>query len=777
MLLAAAPCEAATGRVRFRIEPKTYSEALIDLAVQANVSLLGASNCPGASTRRLSGTYSVEEALQRLLGDAPCTWRMVARGAVQIVPSARTAPAERPTDDNVVEELLVTATKRVQSIDRLAAAVSVIAAQQLHITGTADPLETTGQLAGVQATNLGPGRDKLLLRGLSDGAFTGRSRSTVGTYLDDIPINYNAPDPDLRLVDVARIEVIRGPQGALYGSGSLSGVYRIVTRKPDLNAAAAGLGLSRAWTQGGDPSYAVEGFANMPLVAGVAGLRVAGYRENQGGYLDDVKLGRANVDSTLREGGRLSLSFQPNAVWSVDISSTLQRLKSRDTQYITPAKSAKRANGVAEGHINDIAMVTATLRGTMGWGQIVSSTGYVRHAYSSIYDATAVAGIFTLPPPALGVYSERTETRMLVQDLVLTSPGGQRLGWLAGLYATDTTEISPSNLDAGPAKGPLARVYTELRHNHVQELAAYGEASYEVAPRWTVAVGGRLFRTSVSTSSDVSSERFPPRAFERGAHFHGLSPKISVQHETPTGDLIYAVASEGYRAGGINSGGARPLPANRETFAPDRLRNFEIGAKAHALDNRLVIRTAAFYDLWDRIQTDQFRPSGIPYTTNVGDAATRGLEAELSYSWDFGLSVYANGLFSKTITSNANPDYAPRLTRGLPGVPREAIGLVAIYERPALNNKTLRLMVETSYVGRSQITFDPATATTMGAYVRAKLGAELRGPNWTAQVFVTNPSNAEENTFAFGNPFTFNLGPQETPLRPRTLSVMVSANF
>jgi iron complex outermembrane receptor protein len=774
-LIAAGPAQAAANRVRFHIPPKPYSEALIDVAVQANISLLGVSACAGDSPTGLTGSYTVEEALRRLLAGAPCTWRLVARDAVQIEALAPPDRREAEGKGVVVDELLVTATKRVQSVDRLAVAVSVIAADQLRATGTVDSLETTGQLAGVQATNLGPGRDKLLLRGLSDGAFTGRSRSTVGTYLDDVPINYNAPDPDLRLVDVDRVEVLRGPQGALYGSGSLSGVYRIVTRKPDPDHLSARLGVSRSWTDDGAPSEAIEGFANLPLVKGAVGLRAAAYWEDQGGYLNDVSLHRNNVNSTLREGARLSMNLQPNEVWSIDLSTIVQHLKSNDTQYTTPSRAVERASGTPEAHDNDIAMVTATIRGALGWGQLVSSTGFVRHAYSSVYDASAVANLYTFSNPTLGVYSESTETKMLVQDLVLTSPGGGRIGWLAGLYATTMTEDSPSTLAAGPTHGPLTRVYAEARKDRIRELAAYGEASYAFSPQWTLALGGRLFQTRTRTASDVTSQKFDPRSFVRIEDFSGVSPKLSLQYEPAPGKLVYAVISEGYRAGGINSGGARPLAANRETFAPDRLRNYEIGMKLRALDQRLVVRSAGFYDVWSNIQTDQFRPSGIPYTTNVGDAATTGLELELSYVWDFGLSLHANGLFSRTHTSHPNPDYAPRLTEGLPGVPRGAAGLVAMYERPVLRNGILRLVGEASYVGRSQITFDPVTAPVMGGYVRAKLAAELSGSRWTAQVFVTNPANVSGDTFAFGNPFSFSQGLQTTPQRPRTIGLTVSA--
>ncbi len=169
----------------------------------------------------------------------------------------------RPQPPVTVSEVLVTATKRVRNQRQLAVAVTAIPRDELAATGSTDAGEASGQLGGVLATNLGPGRNKLLLRGLSDGAYTGRARSIVATYLDDIPINYNAPDPDLRLVDVERVEVARGPQGALYGAGSISGVYRIVARKPDLRDLSSEVRGSVSDTKGGELSRSVEGFVNL----------------------------------------------------------------------------------------------------------------------------------------------------------------------------------------------------------------------------------------------------------------------------------------------------------------------------------------------------------------------------------------------------------------------------------------------------------------------------------------------------------------------------------
>ena len=763
--------------MRFNIAAKPYAESLIDLALQADVSLLGASACGGGGAKGLKGAYTLEEALGQLLAKAPCSWRVVGSRSVQVRPAALPTATDVPSPPVPVSEVLVTATKRVQSSERLAVAVSVISAEQLATTGASDPGETSGQLAGVLTTNLGPSRDKLILRGLSDGAFTGRSRSTVGTYLDNTPINYNAPDPDLRLVDVERIEVVRGPQGALYGGGSLSGIYRIVTRKPDLARASAQVSVSRAWTQDGAPSTEVEGYGNLPLLDGAAGVRVSAYQERQGGYLDDINLHRADVDETQRYGGRVSMSFEPNDIWAVDLSATVQNLKSEDTHYTNRLSGLQRANRVAEPHGSSIALIAATVRGSWGWGELVSSTSLVRHKYASLYDASAVVDLFTANGSQGAVYSDATRTEMLVQDLVLTSRGAGAFQWLVGLYGSDTSEDSPATLMARGPLGPFASVYRDDRRDRIFELAAYGEAAVEISPGWTVALGGRAFEINGKTTSDVVSERFAPRSFTRRADFSGVSPKVSLQWEAASGDLVYAVISEGYRAGGINSGGARPLAAARESFAPDRLRNYELGAKLQAFDRRFVARSAFFYDVWKNIQTDQFRPSGIPYTANVGDARVAGLETELAYSWAMGLTLQANALVSQTRIIRANPDYAPELTRGLPGAPGFSGGVLATYQRRVFGDLALRVVGEANYVGRSRVTFDPALAPEMGGYVRAKLSVGLRGRRSDVEVFLTNPANAFSDTFAYGNPFSFSQGRQVTPQRPRTVGVTLSTAF
>jgi iron complex outermembrane recepter protein len=275
-----------------------------------------------------------------------------------------------------------------------------------------------------------------------------------------------------------------------------------------------------------------------------------------------------------------------------------------------------------------------------------------------------------------------------------------------------------------------------------------------------MATGVRAFDTELKVRAAIVGA--PPaqsRDVAESRSFSGASSKLSLQYQfDDEGPLIYGLFSDGFRPGGINSTGFLPIKPSRATFDADRLENFEVGAKARFLDHRLTLRAATFYDLWNNIQSDQYRPSGLAYTANVGDAHITGVEAEAAYAWDFGLNLQANALYSEPRFTRTNPDFAGQLGSGLPGAPKFSGGLLVRYDHPLPRDLTLRL-------------------TRTDPVVDAQLLAEVAARRWTVGVFVTNPANASGNTFAYGNPFTFGQVRQVTPQRPRTVGLRLAAGF
>ncbi len=776
--------DAAPARIAFSIPAKPRSEALIDLGVQARVTLGGASFCSGRSPAVI-GNLTLRQALDAVTAGAPCRYEILDNATVSLHPVRPASRFVSPPSAVVaepalaIESVIITATKRPMRLGVAAGGASVIGAQQLDDTGAIDTTSVSQQTAGFITTNLGAARNKIMLRGLSDGTFTGRTQQTVGTYLDNIPLTYNAPDPDLRLIDVDRVEILRGPQGALYGGGSLSGVYRIVSRKPVLNEMSASMTIGAAATESGSPSGRVEGVLNLPLVTGRAALRLTAYDDLDGGYVDDVNLRLSNVDRTTRTGGRAALAVVLDENWSLNISGARQDLHATDSQYTTPSLGGqRRANQVRETHDNVLQQAAVTVTGTGDWGRFESSTGYVRHRFASRFDATAALNGAGAAAVDLGLFDEASKVRLLVEDAVLSSPDTDRLRWLVGLYGLASLEDGDGELRARTAFDPSRLIYLEARRDRRRELALYGEASYDVGDGWTFSLGGRGFRSAVHTTSKVQAPApGQSRTLDREARFTGFSSKLSLQRTWGEGGLLYLLASEGYRSGGFNSGGLVAPSALRGSFKPDRLRNYEIGASIRPLEGRMILRTALFHDVWTDIQTDQYLSSGLSYTANVGDGRNTGLELEATVLATSSVTLEANALFNRPRLTKLDLNFASAAQSELPGVPDVSAGAMARYQRALTAGRRLVLTAELEYVGHSRLTFDRRLSPSMGGYFTGRMSAEVSTARWNLTFAVTNPANASDDTFAYGNPFSFGQVRQVTPLRPRTWSLDVSHAF
>ena len=355
---------------RFHVPQRSVPEALLELALQAEVSLGGDIDaCHGVSPS-LTGRYSLPDALTRVVGKSGCTARVLASNVILIrrvaphMQPAVAAPSIEPSAEIELGELVVTAGRRVDLPGRTPYSITAIAGTELEDKGVKDLATLAEQIAGMTVTNLGPGRNKIFLRGMSDGAFTGQTQSTVGLYVDHVPVTYNAPDPDLKLVDIYQVEVMRGPQGTLYGAGSIGGIVRIVTRKPDLDARSLNLSVTGSTTQSGGLNHDLSTTVNVPILAGRLAFRGTAYRESASGYIDDINLGLRRINRVDRDGWRAALKGTINDDWSISAGLTHQSIINADTQYSTLALGRyKRGNSVREPHDNDFDERYLTLEG------------------------------------------------------------------------------------------------------------------------------------------------------------------------------------------------------------------------------------------------------------------------------------------------------------------------------------------------------------------------------------------------------------------------------
>lgn len=784
-LAVASPAAAAERPIAIDIPVQARERALVTLGVQAGVSLgLSAGvRCPGRAG--LVGRMTLAQALDRLLAGSACaavrpdqrTVVIIAAGALPPSPPRPPRPAAEPSE---VGELVVTATKRPTRLDQAPYALTAVTGAALVRQGVVDVRDLSLMAAGVTVTNLGPGRDKILLRGLSDGPLTGHTQSTVGIYLDDLRLTYSAPDPDVRWTDVARVEVLRGPQGSLYGAGSIGGVVHMVTTPPDPEARSGWLSATVGTTAHGAGSHVLEGAFNQPMPGGRAALRISGWTEAMGGYIDNLALSSPNVDRTSRQGLRASVLWSPRDDLTLDAAVLDQTISSRDTHYAQPAAgSLARATAGREPHDNDFLALDLGARWRPAWGELALSLGATDHDVGSRYDASGAPAALVQAGAAPVTYVDDNEIRGLVMEARLSSRLDRRLQWLAGVFTAEGDQRLKARLT--DIRGAAA--YDESRRDRLTESALFGEAAYAFTPTLTVTLGGRLFASSLRTHSTVDALGVA-RDFRGETSARGFAPKLVMAYAASSRWSVYAQAAEGYRTPGFNTSGpagqtfaATPgavQPLRR--YAGDELWSLEAGARWSSADGAWRLRVGGFQAVWRDIQTDLLLPSGLPFTANVGDGRSTGLEAEGAYDRG-GLAVAANLTVQRPELDRPDPGFPNRIDSHLPGVPALSYSLRVSYSWPVSTSWAVDIAASYAYVGSSRLTFDAVTAPRMGDYGEVRLRAGLRSARLRASLFVDNLVDSRGDTFAYGNPFTIRTSAQPTPQRPRTVGLVLGRSF
>ena len=668
----------AAPTIAFNVPVGPLSSTLVTFAVQANVSIgLSAVGACAGPARGLVGRFTVEAGLARLLSGSGCGVRKLDARAFEVQPSPK-APATPavvagPSD---VSELVVVATRRPTPANRLPYAVSSTSGETMQAQGVHDLSELATITPSMVVTNLGMGRDKVLLRGVSDGPLTGRAELLVSQYLDDVRLTYNAPGPDLRLVDIERVEVLRGPQGALYGAGSMGGVVHMVAGEPDAAHGSVWADANYGSTEGGAPSNAEDAVINLPLVRDRAAARLVLYHEVDGGYIDNSYLNIRDINNAERDGGRLSAKIVVNDRWTVSAGGLIQDISVADTQYVTGGeppytrdlhRREPSSNDFDEGHIG--------LNGDLGWAVAGASLAVIQH---NLFNSYAVPTLLSAPTAA---YDTRDTIDSLVTEETLVSQGPGAVQWLAGLFYAHTNQSSRSSLTAiGPPRGLN---YQAVRTDNLNEGAFYGEAMVPLVAGWSVTAGGRLFASSDRIGNVSASAPALPTLYSGSANQSGFAPQITLAWRLSPSALTYLQANEGYRPPGVNTvaapgevlnppGGGEPQLA----YKGDQLWSFEAGEKVTLLDGRLRLSLVGFDVEWRDVQSDQLLLSGLPYTANVGDGRNFGLEFEAVFRTG-ALELHSDLLLDAPGLTRANAAYPLLVGAGLGDVPDQIVGLSA----------------------------------------------------------------------------------------------------
>lgn len=722
---------------------------------------------PSFRARAVRGAMTGAEALNRLL--AGSGYRAVQVGPlayrIEPVPAPRAVPAARPTPPAVTvppvtpPDIVVTAQKRSQSLAQLPLSIAIVS-PETAVAGRIAPGSRDLALAieGLAITNLGPGRNRQFIRGVADSPFNGTSQSTVAVQLDEARITFDAPDPDLRLVDVEKVEILKGPQGPLYGSGALGGIYRIVTRKPDLHDASASLATAAEVVQHGEIGFGGEAVFNLPLSDDRLALRAVGYGVRRGGWIDNV--GRsANANRSSIEGGRLALRWKPFSDWTVDLAGVLQNINVKDSQYVMVSDDTlKRTARIPERADNAFRALNGTIEGRLGALNLLSATSYVHHAVAYTLDASAAAGAFGVTDPV--TFQDDRAYEILNQELRLSPVNGG--GWIAGASVLRARSHNVAIID----NRVLDPFPVETLDRKVTEYAVFGEGGLDLLPRVRATAGARLFHT---VAEDEATEQAGGRA--QRISKTGITPSLSISWTPRTGQIVYLRYARAFRPGGLAPSGE----AVSRQFDSDELGTFDLGARSTSADGQLSLAASLYYTDWQNIQSDQLLANGLVSTRNVGHGKIIGGEA--SADWHLRPTLLLSAGFSAQRANLVATQAGIELEdRRLPVAPNITARL-SLAQDFDIGGARASVKAQANYVGRARLTFDEGLDRQMGNFATVSSVATLATSGVLLSARIDNMFDIKGDSFAFGNPFSIREGRQFTPLRPRTLTLSVRRSW
>jgi outer membrane receptor protein involved in Fe transport len=771
----AASAAHAAARHEINLPAGRLGDALAALGRQAGISV-GVSDPALAAERvpAIGGKLSVEQALGRLLkGRAAgvvtidaATYRIVRRQPARLSlrrppppPPDRPAPAPALLPDSPVEqaEIVVTASRWDVPLRAYPGSVTIVGGREPVFAQALRGTEALiSRLPSLSSTHLGPGRNKLFVRGISDSSFNGPTQATVGQYLDETRLNYNAPDPDLRLYDIDRVELLAGPQGTLYGAGSLGGIIRIVPNAPRLDTFEADGSLGVSATQHGDPGTDAAAVVNLPLVDGGAAVRLSAYGISEGGYIDDRQRGLDDVNRVRVAGGRLALRGAPDAYWTLDLGATAQRIRGEDAQYAERGEGKlTRRSPLRQDFGNDYLLGTIVAAREWDDYRLVASTGIVRQKLEERYDTTRFTNL-------IAAYDLTTKVSLFSAEARISRRGALGSGWLVG--GSFVSNRSAQSRDVSVKAGTFRRNRVE---NDIDEGALYGEGSVGLLSGVTATLGGRLATARLSSSGFAFRPGFPlPPSPKRASRSDTrFLPAAALTMQAGRDLLVYARYQESFRPGGLAMAGDEFT-----RFRPDRLSSIEAGARYGVPGHGKVDASAAIaYTRWSDIQADTIDIFNEPTTANVGNARIYTLDLTLGWRPLPGFAVEAGAVFNDAQLSGLRPGLSSLRSPPLPGTARFNGRLAAQYGFAASGRVDLSVSGSARYTGRSNLGAGDFLRRRQGDWldVSLLLGAQVGRHQFT--LGVTNLIDTAANRFALGSPLLLNERDFTTPVRPRTV--------
>jgi outer membrane receptor protein involved in Fe transport len=614
--------------------------------------------------------------------------------------AATTSLPTAAAPDDMLTEVVVTARKRSERLQDVPISVDVASAEQLQKNNVRDFKDILRNMPGVSFSGSEMGQSRYNIRGIS----TNSASPTVGVYLDDVSLltistNFaGAVDPVF--LDMGRVEVLKGPQGTLYGGNAMGGAIKYVSEQPRLNETSGAVGAGVSFTEHGDASYNLQGVVNLPVVEDKLAVRAGVLYRADGGYVDNIANGaylnytqsttnppaafaptsssslstRASKNQNGSDvlGLRLSALFEPTPTLRITPALFYQDYHQDNPGVLwTNLPGLASSFRIAQPTDDKFGLASLTVVKEMGGLDLTSLTGYVDRALEQRRDYSFYVG--NLVPPFYSLNSPNQSnsfTHTFSQEVrIATNDPSARLQYTVGAYYSDQSDRLKQTVitqGGGAVLGTGSDVtYYGWTAFQTQQSALFGNLTYTVAPKLDVTVGVRAFRIKQDQANQAGG-LFNGGDTTSSGHSKqtGINPKFEVAYRATSDNLLYASATKGFRPGGINTTFASSLcSADLQNlgltsipngFESDKLWTYQLGSKNQFLNRRLTLNAAAYYTDWSNIQqTILLNGCGFAYTGNVGAAEVKGIELGGQYQLARGLVAggglnYANAKITET---------------------------------------------------------------------------------------------------------------------------------
>jgi iron complex outermembrane receptor protein len=779
----------------------------------------------------VAGELTTDEALRRLLNGTGLTYRILGDKAITIVPVVEAAPAgvtsSLPASSTVrdrlrvsqvafnpmgdtpairrddvpaktgtmaLEEMVVTASKRRERLRDLAGAASATSGVQLSAIGAQSNADYLGRLPGIVFNEGTSGQSTVTIRGIGTTAGVDQGQGPTGYFINEVPLSepsYASGIPDIDTFDLDRVEVLRGPQGTLFGSSSLGGAVNYIVKTADAGKfdAATETTLRSIDHSGGGVSYTAKAMFNLPLITDKLAVRIVGSTRNDAGYVDNVGTRVEGSNDTEVSGVRGSIVFSPSAMTSLSLFSLYQENQLDDFQTVQSTFGPyRRSTRFAVPSEYTIELHSLRLEQDVSFANltVLASTHDKDHILDS--DVSLSNAVRNFVPN--GVLSrEDFTTTMRTIEARLSSKEDGALKWVFGAMYSDTESkvatlsIAPGGGEALAARYDPALLQGDLFNRSYSfrdgyEKALFGEASLTFAQDWTLTLGGRLFDTRYALRLErygIQAPTGPVFIPEREALGDGFVPKISVAYRPNLDHTLYALASKGFRFGNPNTVVDLPGFDTPASWDSDELWNYELGSHSVLMGGLLQIDASVFYIDWQDIQVRLVRPDNLTYGTNAGTARSRGVELAAAIRPIDPLTFTTNVTYLDAELTETVAIASPPLLDGtqLPGASAWQIANTLTYNF----DKALApsVILAHRYLSDAPETLQQPNVRVAG-YNQFDVRTNFDLGRFDLGLFVTNLTDRRAVTFGYGISAT-GTGRNEFITRPRTFGMTLNWNF